>query len=328
MFSFIRKQKHKNNKPLYYLKNFVRYYIPKWICGKQLPDILKQLEELDTEEKTYILKRVNYYNKLEAMTPLDPTRSIQLEDFKLQHRKKGNVYFFDTYEYTRYFPKRYSIVTLFGDITQVPDTPSLTKSRPIAGNNANSVILKLNKIRHYTFVKDKKTFTEKKDILIGRACIKQAQRIRFWEMYFNHPMCDLGQINANNVIRPEWIKPSISIDEHLDYKFILCIEGFDVASNLKWVMSSNSLAVMPRPKYETWFMEGTLIPDYHYVCIKDDYSDLEERLTYYINHPDEAQAIINHAHEYVVQFRNKKREDLISLLVLKKYFEKTGQYRD
>ena len=52
---------------------------------------------------------------------------------------------------------------------------------------------------------------------------------------------------------------------------------------------------------------------------------LEERLTYYINHPDEAQAIIDHAHEYVAQFRNKRRENLISLLVLKKYFEKTGQ---
>lgn len=90
-------------------------------------------------------------------------------------------------------------------------------------------------------------------------------------------------------------------------------------------MSSNSLAVMPKPTYETWFMEGTLIPNYHYVCIKDDYSDLEERLTYYINHPDEAQAIIDHAHEYVAQFRNKKREDLLSLLVLKKYFERTGQ---
>lgn len=322
MFKFIRKQKHKNNKILYYTKNFIRYYIPKKIYQTLLH---KKLKRLENEDKEYVLTRVNYYNKLEGDTPLDSYKSTALKDFKLQHRKKGNVYFFDTYEYTRYFPDHYSIVTLFGDITQIPNTPSLTKSRPIAGNNANSVILKLNKIRHYTFVKDSKGFTEKKDMLIGRACIRQPQRIRFWEMYFNHPMCDLGQINANNIVQPEWIKKPISIDEHLDYKFILCIEGFDVASNLKWVMSSNSLAVMPKPTYETWFMEGTLIPNYHYVCIKDDYSDLEERLTYYINHPDEVQAIIDHAHEYVAQFRNKKREDLISLLVLKKYFEKTGQ---
>ena len=323
MFSFIRKQKHKNNKPFYYLRNFVRYIIPKCFYRAMLGHKLARLEK---EDKEYIMRRVNYYNKLEENTPLDISKSVALKDFKLQ-RKKGNVYFFDTYEYTRYFSDDNRIVTLFGDITNVPDTPSLTKSRPIAGDNANSVILKLNKIRHYTFVNDDRRFCDKKDMLIGRACIKQPQRVRFWQMYFNHPMCDLGQINANYVVCPEWIKPSISIDEHLDYKFILCIEGFDVASNLKWVMSSNSLAVMPRPKYETWFMEGTLVPDYHYVCIKDDYSDLEEKLNYYIAHPDEAQAIIEHAHEYVAQFRNNKREDLISLLVLKKYFEKTGDAR-
>ena len=103
------------------------------------------------------------------------------------------------------------------------------------------------------------------------------------------------------------------------------LEGVDVASNLKWVMSSNSIAVMPRPTYETWFMEGTLIPNYHYIEIKPDYSDLLERIDYYNNHIDEAKEIIKHANEYARQFRNKKRENLISLMVLAKYFEKTGQ---
>jgi len=91
-------------------------------------------------------------------------------------------------------------------------------------------------------------------------------------------------------------------------------------------MSSNSLAVMPRPKYETWFMEGVLLPDHHYVCIKDDYSDLEEKLTFYINNPNKAEAIIKNANAYVAQFKNKPQEALISLLVLDKYFEKTNQY--
>ena len=38
------------------------------------------------------------------------------------------------------------------------------------------------------------------------------------------------------------------------------------------------------------------------------------------------QKIINNAHEWVAQFRNKKRERLISLMVLDKYFRLTGQY--
>ena len=71
-------------------------------------------------------------------------------------------------------------------------------------------------------------------------------------------------------------------------------------------------------------MEGTLRPNYHYIEVKDDFSDLEERLTYYIEHPEEAEAIIQHAHEYVAQFQDQERERLISLLVLQKYFEMTS----
>jgi spore maturation protein CgeB len=71
-------------------------------------------------------------------------------------------------------------------------------------------------------------------------------------------------------------------------------------------------------------MEGTLIPNYHYIEVKPDFSDLEERLTYYIEHPDEAEAIIQHAHDYISQFRDEKREKLISVLVLKKYFDITN----
>ena len=72
-------------------------------------------------------------------------------------------------------------------------------------------------------------------------------------------------------------------------------------------------------------MEGKLIPNYHYIEVKKDFSDLEERLQHYIDHPEEAEAIIQHAHEYVNQFRDKEREKLISLLVLKKYFEITNK---
>lgn len=43
-------------------------------------------------------------------------------------------------------------------------------------------------------------------------------------------------------------------------------------------------------------------------------------------HIDEAQEIIKHANEYVKQFKNRKRENLISLLVLEKYFKVTGQH--
>ncbi|GAA0758432.1 glycosyl transferase family 90 [Psychroflexus lacisalsi] len=131
-------------------------------------------------------------------------------------------------------------------------------------------------------------------------------------------------MNANE-LPDEWIVSRMTIEEQLNYKFILSLEGNDVASNLKWVMSSNSLAVMPKPKFETWFIEGKLIPNFHYILIKDDYSDLEECLNYYIQNPEEALQINENAKAYVAQFQNKFNEDLLSLLVMKKYFKKTKQ---
>ena len=145
------------------------------------------------------------------------------------------------------------------------------------------------------------------------------EKSNFYEKYFHNPLCVLGQVNNNG--NQEWIKPKISIGEHLKNKFILSLEGNDVATNLKWIMSSNSIAVSPPLKMETWYMEGTLKPDEHFIGIDENYENLEEKLQYYIDHEDEALEIIRNAKEYRAQFNDKNVENLISLLVLKKYFD-------
>ncbi|MFA5326725.1 MAG: glycosyl transferase family 90 [Prolixibacteraceae bacterium] len=316
---FLKHQKYKNSRPLYYSKAIFRELYPDFFCTLNLKSKLRTIAQFD---KTYILDRVNYYNKLEKS---DHQLEFlpKLSEFKIPANRR--VYYFDNYEYTRYFSKKLRAAFLPGDVIHIPDFPTIVKSRPVLGQNENSVILKIEKVRHFFFVDDKKPFTEKFDMLVGRGAVRQPHRKRFLEMYFNHPLCNVGMVNKDNV-NDQWIVNMMTIDEQLEYKFILSLEGNDVATNLKWIMSSNSLAVMPCPKYETWFMEGRLIPNYHYVSIKDDYSDLEEQLKYYIEYPEKALEIVKHANEYVSQFLHKKREDLISLMVLDKYFKNTGQY--
>jgi hypothetical protein len=308
--------KHKNNKLKYFFENYLAWFTPVWCFKRQLKK--KLILPADKVECAYVLDRVNYYNRLTKKTVL-PETAIHLGEMTLSQKK---VYTFDTYRYSRYFPQDLKFCPLFGDITWIPDAPSLLKSRPIEGDNANSVLLKLNRIRHFLFVKDGNKFEDKKNMMVWRTKAAQEHRSRFLSQYIEHPLCNIGQVNRNQY--PQFIRPRLTIEEHLKYKFILCLEGYDVASNLKWVMSSNSLAVMPKPKYESWFMEGRLEPNVHYVLIKDDYSDLEERLRYYIEHTDEAQVIIANAHQYVAQFKHKKREEQIALLVLDKYFKMTN----
>jgi hypothetical protein len=310
--------KHKNNKLSYYAISFIRLLFPKKFYQSRLNKKISALKDYDID---YIRKRTNYYNKLEEVTRLSEN-VISLGNFVL--KKKDKTYFFDCYEYTRYFSHDLKVDYKFGDVTFVPSGPSIVKSRPISDNNLNSVVLNLDKVRHFTFINDKKDFRKKKNMLVGRNNVGQIHRIKFLEMYFTHPLCNIGKVNKDNN-HDNLLKERLTIEEQLDYKFILCLEGNDVASNLKWVMSSQSLAIMPKPKYETWFMEGTLIPNYHYVEIKDDYSDLVERMEYYFSHADKALEIIKNANHYIAQFKNKPREDLISLLVLEKYFYKTNQ---
>ncbi|WP_372773545.1 glycosyl transferase family 90 [Mangrovibacterium sp.] len=308
----------RNVKPYYYLKAFARFLMPRAVLQNILERRLGQVRKFDQD---YLETRVSYYNKLTEVSDVKD-QLTKLADFRLPEKQR--VYFFDSYEFMRFFSFRKSADFLFGDIIHVPDYPAFTKSRPIEGDNRNSVLLNLDKVRHFLFIKDPVSFVRKKDMLVGRSNAKQPHRKRFLEMYFGHPLCNLGQINTNENSH-KWQVGKMTLREHLNYKFILCLEGFDVATNLKWVMSSNSLAVMPKPVYETWFMEGTLKPNVHYVEIKADYSDLEERLQYFIEHPDEALQIVRNANNYVKQFQNKKQEELISLMVIQKYFEKTGQ---
>jgi protein lpsA len=113
----------------------------------------------------------------------------------------------------------------------------------------------------------------------------------------------------------------MSVGQQLQYKYILSIEGNDVATNLKWILASRSLCFMTTPVYETWLLEGLLQPEVHYVHLQPDYSDFEEKLAFYQQHPDAAERIIRNANAYMQPFFNSRQELITSLLVMQKYFE-------
>lgn len=311
----------KNVKIIYYIKHWFLCTLPRFYFEYKLKFILKNFEKRN--DKEYILERVNYYNKLSEITDLS-NESEMLKENK-PPKNMSSVYFLDAQIIAKYFNRNLKWFTCYGDITYVPTNPSIVKSRPLAENNINSIILKLEKIRHFVFLKDKKSFIEKTNKVIFRGKIDgKIERVKFVEQFFNNPIFDVGNVSKSEEFK-HFKKEKLTLWKHLDYKFIMSLEGNDVASNLKWVMSSNSIAVMPKPTCETWFMEGTLIPNYHYIEIKNDFSDIETKIQYYIDNPKEAETIIRNANEYTNQFLDKNRENIISILVLKKYFEKTKQ---
>ena len=307
------------NKFKYYVIHGLISILPSVIFRYTTTKLLANFEEKKHKE---VMKRVDYYNKLTHSFELNhDVQEVQtIKDF---HKTGGNTYYFDLFKVIKGFTPENLFSVLNGDIRHVPEQPSFLKSRPIAGENQNSVILKLNAIRHFQFVNDKLSFRDKKDMVAWRGVGFKPHRQVVIKQFYHHPMCNLGQTRPNE--GQPWEKGFMSIKEQLQYKFLLAIEGNDVASNLKWAMSSNSLVIMSKPKYETWFMEGQLKAGYHYVEVKDDYSDLIEKMEYYLTHTDEAEIIIQNSNQWVEQFKDPKRERLISLLVAQKYFQKSGQ---
>lgn len=308
----------RKNKLLYYISNIVKQAAPTVLHRRMLT---KKITLISKYPKDDVLFRLEYYNKLSEFMKLGDN-AVSLSDVK--RIKAASAYIFDTLKYSRYFPQTLKANFIFGDVIHTCLEPAIQKSRPIDGDNRNAILLNLDKKRHFLFLHDPIPFEKKINKLIGRGSITQPHRIRFFDQYFRNPKVDIGQVNKVGG-RQEWIKPKITLMEHLKYKFILSLEGNDVATNLKWIMSSNSIAVMPAPKYETWFMEGRLIPNYHYILIQDDYSDLDAQLAYYSTNEEAARQIVKNANIYVEQFQDQDMEDLLSILVLEKYFYWTKQ---
>lgn len=309
-----------NVKLFYFIKNYAEMLIPACFFRARRRSVLSRFKDADDAE---VADRINYYCKLAAPFTLSAKDSHTTPICRLSHSGGASVYFFDTRRWLRWFCSRALVACHWGDVTYVPDRPAFVKSRPIAGDNACSVLLNLDRVRHFTFVHDSIAWEDKSDKVVFRGKIHgKEKRTRFYEMYYGNCLCDLGDTGRH---APRWGTVKMTIREQLGFKFILALEGNDVASNLKWVMSSNSVAVMPAPEYETWFMEGRLIPNYHYVAIKRDFSDFEERIRYYINHPEEAKEIVRHANEYVARFFNKSRERYISLRVVERYLRLSSQ---
>lgn len=315
----------KQSKFWYFFPRAMSLLVPRSFYRARRRSLLGSIE--GRPDRDEIRRRAEYYCCLDPANPRPlPPDAPMLAEQRLP--KRLHTYFFDTREYLRYFPLSLRWAHMPGDVTSVPPVPTIVKARPVGDGNANGVLLNLNKIRHFVFIRDSIPFRDKADIAVFRGKVPDKdKRLALFRKWFGHPMLDMAD-TSEHPVSPDWVKGKMTIREQLRSKFILSIEGNDVASNLKWVLSSNSVAVMPRPQFETWFQEGLLVPGRHYIEVAPDYSDLIDKLGYYAAHPELCEEISREANKWVERFLDKDRERLVSLLVLQRYFEATGQNPD
>lgn len=299
----------------FYVGSVAGMCVPRLLLGARLP---RYLDSVSGEERMRLLERVDYYLKIDR--PFEVPEGTS----RCRFRKVNSIYFFDFQKLIRFFPSRYRYFHRFDDSLAVPPNPAFVKARPISGGNSNSVLLKLDSVRHFRLSRDPMPFEAKKPLAVFRGACHQEHRREFLRLTAGVPGTDIGDTRKRGA-EPEFQRDYLSVPQQREYKFILSVEGNDVATNLKWILSSNSLCFMRRPRCETWFMEGKLEAGRHFVALNDDYSDLGEKIDFYNRNPERALEIIRNAQAHVAQFRDARSERTVALMVLAKYFALSGQ---
>jgi len=216
-----------------------------------------------------------------------------------------------------------------GDIIHTSvDLPVICKATDLTHKH---IIGKLNHERHWSAIMGVKSndidFLKKRNSIVWRGATTNYEtkfnRKTLVNRFYNHPLFDIGfsECVQDVIVDDSQLKNFISMKEHLKYKFILSVEGNDVASGLKWQLYSNSVVIMAKPTCVSWAMEDTLIPYVHYLPVKDDYSDLEEVFQWGLTHEKECIAITRAATTFIKQFLNKANEKEIHRRILQRYID-------
>ncbi len=238
---FYKLRSGKPSKFLFFTRGYAGLLVPSAFYRNQLHTLLEKAKA--RPDYDYMLRRRDYYIRLRAPFAVSEQDSVEkvlgwchyvgpLKGFlpKTFH----SAYFIDQHDVTRYFPPMLRWSYCPGDVYFTPTEPTVVKSRLLEGDNSNSVLLKLDKLRHFIFLRDRIPFRQKLDKVIFRGKIRSSRvRTTFLEKFFDHELVDAGVVERNDRWNPAWTVPKKTLLEHLDYKFIMALEGNDVASNLK-----------------------------------------------------------------------------------------------
>lgn len=253
------------------------------------------------------------------------------------------TYYQDMTRCIHYLPHLYKTTFLFYPHDRVEgfQVPTLVKSRPIY-DYGGSVLFNLNYMRHFADVykveENDLPYEQKKDVLVWRGSdtgygfgnnipYRPVSRQTLVETFASYPgpELDIGlsgvsvnQKTNDNLFR-QHIKPKLQMKDMLQHKFLLSVEGNDVATNLKWILSSNSVAFCPPFTINSWILEENLQPWQHYIPVRHDFHDLPDRVEWAINHPQQCQDIVRQAKRYMEPYLDLETENLVQRTVLEEY---------
>lgn len=272
--------------------------------------------------------------EMETIPPTQMPWSYVYTDYLDQEFDITNTsYYHDMTRYIHGSPHLYDRKFLFYPKDRVESfpVPTLVKSRPIH-DHGESILLNLNYKRHFAEVFDVDRldipYEDKKEVLVWRGAatgygfgnnipFRETSREHLVRTYHDSPSphIDIALSPISDPAKKEKFsflsRKTIPLSSLLHHKYVLSVEGNDVATNLKWILYSNSIPFCTPFTMQSWILEDQLEPWRHYIPIQPDFSDMEDKLDWARNHPKECQEIAQQGRDYMATFMDVKAERLL-----------------
>jgi|GEM_PF-3159494 len=209
----------------------------------------------------------------------------------------------------------------YGEHGDTGNIPLIGKARKI--HDKFRVLYELRSLRFnvpcFKVDKNDRNWSAKKDDVSWRgATTGEEIREKFVKNYYSLYNIGFSDVKQKPHLAA-FIRHRMSIKEQLKYKFLVSLQGNDTASNIRWILHSNSVPIMPKPVWTSWMMEEKLLPNVHYLQLNDDLSNLEELLEWAREHDNECKEMAQNGRDFVAQFLDKNYDAYVKMLLLEEY---------
>ncbi len=116
----------------------------------------------------------------------------------------------------------------------------------------------------------------------------------------------------------------LSLEQQLQSKFVLSLEGVDIATGLRWMLYSKSAVIMPHPRCESWYCERFLRPFRHYIPVKYDLSDMDEVYAWCLNNQAQCEEIAMNGRAFISSLLDQAHEEHLARTVVEAYASKVS----
>lgn len=237
----------------------------------------------------------------------------------------GTAYPLDVARLSRY-SKNPNLWMQCGDSPYIgPNYPVLVKIRDTQNPDSKGVLANMNSTRHLGDLfkhKDMDWHDKRPDFIWrGTDTNRRGLRLDFVKRYYQDYNIGFSQYVQNAKETPDlypqkYLKGSVSTEEMLKYKYLPVVDGNDKSSSLGWVLGSNSVPIMPKPRFHSWLCEPWLESGKHYVECLPDFSDLLERVAWCKDHDQECSEIAENGTKFMLQFMNPMTESFIEKKII------------